>query len=100
LLRLDWQDVENALAFEPSDPLTPETIYDARWALELLGRATLRLEEEQVTLGKSESFRILRPFLGTDTAAAELSYAEAASALGVRLSSVKTMIHRLRRRHA
>ena len=40
VIRMDWQDEESRIAFEPEDRLTPETLYDARWALELLGRAT------------------------------------------------------------
>jgi RNA polymerase sigma factor (sigma-70 family) len=100
LLRLDWEDAESRVVFEASDPLTPETIYDARWALELLGRALHRLEEEQTVLGKSESFRILRAFLASDSVSTAMTYADAADALNVPLSAVKTTIHRLRRRYA
>src|SRR4029077_14285066 len=46
VIRIDWQDAEVRIGFEPEDPLTPETVfYDARWALELLGRARRRLEQ-------------------------------------------------------
>jgi RNA polymerase sigma factor (sigma-70 family) len=99
LIRIDWQDAESRIAFEPEDRLTPETVYDARWALELLGRATRRLEEEQAALGKTQAFRTLRPFLGDEGARASLSYEEAAQALNVGLPACKTLIHRLRRRH-
>ena len=37
-IRLDWQDAETRLVFEPEDRLTPEIIYDAQWALLLLRR--------------------------------------------------------------
>jgi DNA-directed RNA polymerase specialized sigma24 family protein len=40
LVRIDWLDAEGRIGFEPEEWLTPETLYDARWALELLGRAT------------------------------------------------------------
>src|SRR5260370_39485465 len=99
LIRIDWQDAESRIAFEPEDRLTPETVYDARWALELLGRATRRLEHEQAALGKAQAFRTLRPFLGDEGARASLSYEEAAQALNVGLPAFKTLIHRLRRRH-
>jgi DNA-directed RNA polymerase specialized sigma24 family protein len=66
VIRIDWQDAEGRIAFEPEDPLTPETVYDARWGLELLGRATRRLEQEQAALGRTRAFRILRPFLGDE----------------------------------
>jgi len=31
LIRLDWQDAEKRLIFEPEDRLTPKTLYDAQW---------------------------------------------------------------------
>jgi RNA polymerase sigma factor (sigma-70 family) len=99
LIRMDGQDAESRIAFEPEDRLTPETVYDARWALELLVRATRQLEEEQNALGKGQIFRTLRPFLGDEGARASLSYEEAAQALNVGLPALKTLIHRLRRRH-
>jgi len=36
LVRIDWHEAEIRLGFEPEDRLTPETLYDARCALELL----------------------------------------------------------------
>jgi RNA polymerase sigma factor (sigma-70 family) len=100
IIRIDWQDAESRIGFEPEDMLTPETLYDARWALELLGRATRRLEQEQTTLGKTQAFRILGPFLVDGGVRAGLSYEGAAQALNVGLPTLKTLIHRLRRRHA
>ncbi len=99
VIRIDCQDAEDRIAFEPEDPLTPETVYDARWALELLSVATRRLEQEQAALGKAESFRILRPFLGDHGVRAGLSYEAAAQKLNVGLPAGKTLIYRLRRRH-
>jgi len=99
LIRMDWQDAESRIAFESEDRLTPETVYDARWALELLGRATRRLEQEQAALAKTQAFHTLRPFLGDEEVGAGLSYEEAAQALNVGLPALKTLIHRLRRRH-
>ena len=37
LIRIDWQNAESRIAFEPEDPLTPETFYDARWPLSCSG---------------------------------------------------------------
>src|SRR5260370_35171460 len=83
VIRIDWQDAESRIGFEAEDPLSPETFYDARWALEVLGRATRRLEQEQTALGKAQTFRTLRPFLGDEGARASLSYEEPAQALNV-----------------
>lgn len=85
LVRIDWHEAEIRLGFEPEDRLTPETLYDARCALELLGRATRRLEREQAQAarGNAQAFRTLRPFLGDEGARAGLSYEAAAQALNV-----------------
>ncbi|MBV8351226.1 MAG: sigma-70 family RNA polymerase sigma factor [Verrucomicrobia bacterium] len=100
VIRLDWQDAETRVAFEPEDRLTPETLYDAQWALLLLRRATRRLEQEQAVSGKAKIFRTLKGFLGRDVDShAPLTYEEAADALGVTVPNVTSLIHRLRQRH-
>jgi RNA polymerase sigma factor (sigma-70 family) len=99
MIRIDWQNAEGQIPFEPKDLLTPETVYDARWAMALLCRATRRLEQEQAELGKTEAFSTLRLFLGDQGVRAGLSYDAAAQTLGVGLSTLKTLILRLRRRH-
>jgi RNA polymerase sigma factor (sigma-70 family) len=99
LVRLDWEDAEGRIAFEPADRLTPETLYDAQWALLLLGRATERLRQEYAAAGKADTFAALQGFLGDEGRRAGVSYEQAARALGIGLATVKTLIHRLRRRH-
>ncbi|MBV9488883.1 MAG: sigma-70 family RNA polymerase sigma factor [Verrucomicrobia bacterium] len=100
LIRLDWEDAERRISFEPEDRLTPETLYDAQWALLLLRRASDRLQREQEAAGKTEAFRILKCFLAEDGGRRNIPYEEAAQALGIGVPAVKTLIHRLRRRHA
>jgi RNA polymerase sigma factor (sigma-70 family) len=100
LIRLDWQDAEQRLVFEPEDRLTPETLYDAQWALLLLRRATERLEQEQDATGKAQTFRILKGFLGHEVErGAPVTYEEAARTLGVGVPNVTSLIHRFRLRH-
>jgi len=92
LIRLDCQDAEARLGLEPEDRVTPETLYDAHWALLLLRRATQRLQREQATMGKAETFQSLKGFLGGDTdGRVQITYEEAARTLGVSVSAV----HRL-----
>jgi DNA-directed RNA polymerase specialized sigma24 family protein len=100
VIRVDWQDAEGCIGLEPEDRLTPEMVYDARWALELLGRATRRLEQEQAAPCKAEAFSTSRPFLSQEGTRAGLTYEEATQKLNIGLPAVKTWIHRLRRRHA
>lgn len=101
-IRLDWEDAEARISFEPEDRVTPETLYDAQWALLLLGRATERLEQEQEAAGKAEAFRVLKGLLGGEPGGGRgpLSYEQAARALGVGVPAVTSLIHRLRQRHS
>ena len=66
----------------------------------LLRRATDQLEQEQAAAGKGAAFQVLKAFLGGEGARANVSYEEAACALKVKVPAVKTLIHRLRQRHA
>lgn len=99
LIRLDWENAEGQLAFEPADRLTPEILYDAQWAFLLLDRATKRLEREYETSGKGQVFEALQEFLGNGGSQAKVSYEESARALQSSVSAIRTMVHRLRRRH-
>jgi hypothetical protein len=100
LIRLDCQEAEARLGLEPEDRVTPETLYDAHWALLLLRRATERLQQEQATMGKAETFQTLKGFLGGDIGdRVQITYEQAASTLGISVSAVTTIIHRLRQRH-
>jgi RNA polymerase sigma factor (sigma-70 family) len=99
MIPLNWEDIE-AFGLEPEERLTPETLYDAQWALVLLRRATERLQQEQVAKGKGETFRILKGFLGGGGGSrVPITYEEAARALGVDVPNVTNLIRRLRQRH-
>jgi hypothetical protein len=59
-------DPENAEALyllESADCLTPETIFDARWATTLLDQVMNRLGREYEAEGKSATFLVWKPFL-------------------------------------
>jgi DNA-directed RNA polymerase specialized sigma24 family protein len=100
LIRLDWRDAEARLGFEPEDRLTPETLYDAQWALLLLRGTTDRLQQEQAAAGKAKTFAVLKGFLGGEVSCrAPATYEEAAHALGVGVPKITSLIHRLRQRH-
>ena len=96
---LDATDAEKRYQFEPADPLTPETIYDARWAITLLTRAVDRLREEYVANDEASRFEVLRPFVGVETGKAPPTYEEVAKTLGISLGAAKTSVHRFRKRY-
>jgi RNA polymerase sigma-70 factor (ECF subfamily) len=95
---LDLDRAESRYLLEPGDALTAEKIFDARWAMTLLGRAMTLLSEEYAAQDKTATFEILKGFL--DLSKAPPPYERAADALQVSEGSVKTLVHRLRKRFA
>jgi DNA-directed RNA polymerase specialized sigma24 family protein len=95
---LDLERAESRYLQEPGGALTAEKIFDARWAMTLLGRAMTLLGEEYAAQGKTSTFELLKAFL--DLSKAPPPYEQAADALQVSVASVKTLIHRLRKRFA
>jgi RNA polymerase sigma-70 factor (ECF subfamily) len=85
---------------EPAEALTPEKIFDARWAFALLGEAKNRLRQEYVDAGKTATFEALKGFVDPIAPKNLPSYQEVAERLKVSVSAVKTLIHRLRKRNA
>ena len=64
VLSLDFNSGENRYArIEPADNLTPERLYERRWALALLDLVLGRLREESVAAGKLPLFDRLKQFL-------------------------------------
>jgi RNA polymerase sigma-70 factor (ECF subfamily) len=84
---------------EPAQSLTPEKIFDARWALALLGEAKKRLRQEYVDSGKTALFEALKGFVDPVTTDCLPSYEEVAKQLDVSVPALKTLIHRLRKRN-
>lgn len=93
---LDFASGESRYAHEPSHDLTPERVFERRWALTLLDRAISKLKDEFDSSGKTELFESLKGSLGGESAAD--SYDEIAARLNMTEGAVKTAAHRLRRR--
>ncbi len=74
----------------------PDAAFDRQWALTLLARALVNLEDDLREEGKSEHFDVLKPWLTAEADATPQS--EAAAKLGMSVEAVKVAIHRLRKR--
>ena len=55
-VHIDLEDAEDRYELEPIEELTPEKVFDARWAMALLGEAMNRLSLEYMTQGKATTF--------------------------------------------
>jgi len=97
ILSLDAQSAEDRYRLEPATNLTPELIFDQRWALTVMEQTVARLRQEYGAAGRAELFEELKHFQpGEETVP---SYAEVAVQLGLTESAVKSAIYRLRQRH-
>ena len=96
-ISLDEEAPEDRYRLEIPDELTPEKLFERRWAQTILDRTLVRLRAEFVAEGKEAAYAVLQTFEPGEQC--PLSYADAAVRLGVSESAVKSMIHRLRQRH-
>ena len=92
-------EAEERYRLEPVEFLTAEKMFDARWAMTVLGEALKQLRQEYATAGKASTFEALKAFLDPNNSIAPPSYGEVANQLQVTTGGVKTLIHRLRKRY-
>jgi len=97
LLPLDTASAEERLKIEPATNLTPERLYERRWAAALLEAVLERLRSEMPTAGKTSVFDHLKGFLWE--AAGTQSYSNAAAQLGLTELAARKTVQRLRQRY-
>lgn len=85
---------ENRFAAEP--PMSPDELYERRWAMLLLDEALARLQQEFEQPGRAGEFELLKPWLGA--ARGEIPYEELAVGLGSTAGAARVAVHRLRKR--
>ena len=98
-VQLDLEAAEERYRLEPVDAITPELVFDARWAMALLGEAMDRLSRAYLAQGRATSFQALRVFLDPINTKSVPSYEAVAAQLEVSVGALKTLIHRLRRQY-
>jgi len=100
IVPLDMGVAEDRYRLAPLDFLTPDKIFDARWAMTLMDEALNRLRQEYAGQGRTLLFETLKPFIDPINSQAALFYERVADTLRVRVGSVKKLIFRLRKRYA
>jgi RNA polymerase sigma factor (sigma-70 family) len=120
VLSLDFHGGEDRYGqIEPADYLTPERLYEKRWAMTLLDLVLRRLRDEYIAVGKLKIFDGLKQFLvgrgkqreskegksnqGEESASqgslATPTYLDVGKQLSMSEGAVKVAVHRLRRRY-
>lgn len=97
VVALDALDAEARYAVEPVDDMTPERLFEQRWAWAVLDEVLLRLREQYAAKGQSALFEALKGALTQRPAAGQ--YDEVARELGMAQGTVVVAAHRLRGRY-
>ena len=96
-LSLDAESPESpALHVAEDARLSPEAVFDRQWAITVLARAMEMLQAGCAEEKKSPLFDQLRPWLLGESGYGD--QADAAAALGLSASAMKTAVHRMRHR--
>lgn len=96
-ISFDEMTPEQWRRYEPATNLSPDQLFDQRWAMTLLSAGLKRLEAEMFAAGKQQQFQALKAFLTNEPAEGE--YAAVAHRIGGTNQSVAVAVHRLRQRY-
>lgn len=96
-LSMDVIQAENWYVPAATEQVTPERLFEQRWALSLLERVMARLRAEFADAGKGELFESLAGFLNSDSDPAR--YEELAVKMGLSAGALRMSVHRMRRKY-
>jgi RNA polymerase sigma factor (sigma-70 family) len=82
---------------EPADPMTPDQIYERRWALTVLERVLSRLKDEYLAADNAALFDSLKQLLPDEPGSP--SQAEIAARLGMSENAARQAFYRFRQRY-
>jgi RNA polymerase sigma-70 factor (ECF subfamily) len=97
VISLDAREAEDRLNREPADTLTPEKLFERKWAMTLLDTVVKKLQREYEATGKGPLFLALGFSIVGEKA--ETPYAKLSAELGVSEPALRVAVHRLRHRY-
>ena len=97
VISLDACEAEARYGLEPRDELSPDKLFDRRWAIAVIERVLARLDAEYSAAGKGALFSALKPLLTAPGSARP--YAEIGAQFSMKEGAVKVAVHRLRQRY-
>lgn len=96
-MSLDEIQDEESHTFEPAETLTPDQVFERRWAQTLMERAVARLREQYMSEGKGALFEALKDVEPGERG--EVTYEGIGAKLGMSAGAIKSSMHRMRLRH-
>lgn len=97
VFRLDKDAAEERLSREPADSLTPEKVFEQKWALTVLETVVQRLKGEYESTDKGSLFMALRFSIAGEKS--EKAYADLSADLKLTEPALRVAVHRLRQRY-
>lgn len=97
VISLDANMAEARWSREPADTLTPEKLFERKWAMTLLDAVVQRLQRDYESAGKGPLFLALRFSLMGEKA--EEPYTKLSAELGLSEPALRVAVHRLRERY-
>lgn len=94
---LDELSAKDGYLLEPVDDLTPDQVFERRWAQAVLQTALDRLRGEYAARGQAALFELLQDYQPRDPIGR--SYAQLGSELGMTEAAIKSAVQRMRQRH-
>lgn len=96
-ISLDEPAGEEGYHLEPVDELTPDQVFERRWAQTILQTALDRLRGEYERRGQTALFQVLQDYQPREQGGR--SYAQVGSDLGMTEAAIKSAVQRMRQRH-
>ncbi len=96
VISLDSEEAEGLYAGRDLATLPAESLFERRWALTMLETVMRRLRAEHEAMGRLTEYELLKPSLTAERG--EIPYDEWAQALNMEPASVRSSVHRLRKR--
>jgi RNA polymerase sigma-70 factor (ECF subfamily) len=96
-ISLEAAEAEARWSREPADTLTPEKLFERKWAVTLLEVSVQRLQREYESAGKGPLFMALRFSIVGEKP--DEPYAKLATDLGLSEPALRVAVHRLRQRY-
>jgi RNA polymerase sigma-70 factor (ECF subfamily) len=97
IVSLDELQPENRYRNEPANEISPEKLYDQKWAASLLDHVMKTLRDEYVAVGKGPLFDVLRAVIWDGRQ--EAGYQALSRQTGLSEGAFKVAVHRLRSRY-
>lgn len=94
IVSLAFDDGERSYQLEPADDLTPERVYERRWALAVLDNAMQEVASKHADAGRGLLFKRLTPALTGDES---FSYADGSRELQMTEGALRVAVHRMRK---